>query len=185
MRLQKFVPLALLLWLGATPVVWAQTGVTTQTPGVGSLQIGKLDYLLGLMRERLELSRQVAEVKWNQGLPVEDLERERQFLRSMLRAAQGDLDDRFVEAFFGAQILASKQLQNALFEDWRAQSVQHIESTATLEELRPRLDRVSVELVYALRDIRASLKNPQLQGSLRGYPEGALRTAIKPLLELR
>lgn len=185
MRIQKFVPLALLLWLGAAPVAWAQTGVTTQKPSVGSFQIGKLDYLLGLMRERLELSRLVAEAKWNQSLPVEDLERERQFLTSMLRTANGELDAGFVEAFFGAQIQASKELQNSLFEDWRAQSVKHIESNATLEELRPRLDRVSVELVYALRDIQASLKSPHIQGRLRGYPGGALATAIKPLIQSR
>jgi chorismate mutase len=183
MPIRKFVPLAALICLASASCTWAQTGANVQVPRHSHVQLRKLDYLLGLMRERLELSRLVAEVKWNQGLPIEDLERERQFLRSMQQASQGELNPGLLEAFFLAQIQASKELQKALFEEWRSQSVQKLETSTSLEELRPRLDRVSVELLHALRDIQPTLRSPQVQSELRGFPVGALGTALKPLIQ--
>lgn len=181
--MRKFVPLVVLAFWATAPATWAQTGVNTQLPKPAQVQLRKLDYLLGLMRERLELSRLVAEVKWNRGLPIEDLEREKQFLKSVQQTGQGELDPTFLEAFFVAQIQASKELQVALFEQWRSQSLKKIENTTSLEELRARLDRVSVELVYAVRDIQPTLRSHQVQNELRGFPVGALGTAVRPLIQ--
>jgi len=119
----------------------------------------KVDRLLVLVRERLELAPAVAQAKWNSGAPIEDLPREREILDAVARAAPGyGLEPRAAVAFFGAQIEAGKVVQQALHRDWRAQGRPPFAAAPDLgRELRPAFDRLTPELLAALGEAQPAI----------------------------
>ncbi len=72
------------------------------------------DEMLSLFLQRMELSKQIAEIKRENNLPVFDRAREREVLESMTENA-GDMQE-YVSAFFQKVMELSRDYQNGLRE---------------------------------------------------------------------
>ncbi len=150
-------------------------------------EIARADLLLRLLDERLQISQQVAQAKWNSGGPIEDLVREKQVLEAFVQSAQeAGAAPRLAAAFMQAQIEASKMRQRTLFRLWRARrqpAFAHPPDLVT--QVRPRLDELSRRMLTALisaspldRDLlawRAEVlwgfsRDPARQQALQGWP---------------
>lgn len=68
-------------------------------------------HLLALINRRAELSKEIGRVKIAAGLPIADISREEQVLRTVQRDNPGDIDDKGVERIFRAILDESKRLQ--------------------------------------------------------------------------
>jgi chorismate mutase-like protein len=101
---------------------------------------------------RLGVVTEVARWKWNRQAPIEDRPREASLLAALLSAAaERGIPATRVEAFFGAQIEAAKQLQRDLFALWREQGAGQFTGVADLDtQLRPRIDAINVRMLEAL-----------------------------------
>ena len=141
--------------------------------------------LAGLIDERLALMPDVARYKWNQGLAIEDLPRERQLLEAVRAQAQGrGLSPDRAEAFFAAQIEASKVMQRELFAQWRAAAAGHFDNVPDLAtQIRPHLDALTPRLLDALAAVPGALTREQL-GALASAAASpaAVDAALAPLL---
>jgi chorismate mutase-like protein len=72
-----------------------------------------------LISQRLALMQDVAAFKWANGLPIEDLERERIVLEAAVRSGlDHGLTATSVESFFALQIKAAKEIQRYWFDRW-------------------------------------------------------------------
>ncbi|MBS2039779.1 gamma subclass chorismate mutase AroQ [bacterium] len=146
------------LWLCALPAVAQQ----------------HVEHLVDLMARRLALAPTVAEVKWNNHLPIEDPAREEQLLQ---RVPENE------RAFLQAQFEASKQIQQQCRENWVRQHSGMFASAPTLAEIRAQLDQLTADMLTALEAARAELAQPGLlEGALKRYPEtDAWNKALEPL----
>ncbi len=68
-------------------------------------------HLLALINRRAELSKEIGRVKMAAGLPIADISREEQVLRTVRRDNPGDIDDEGVERIFRTILDESKRLQ--------------------------------------------------------------------------
>lgn len=109
--------------------------------------------LVGLTKERLELGEQVAAAKYWSGQPIEDLEREAQVLRDVARrCAEIGLDPEVGTTYFRTQMEAGKRLQRRLHAMWRERPESRPDFSRDLsEELRPRLDRLTDDILGVLK----------------------------------
>lgn len=90
--------------------------MTTGTPV--SPEAGRL---IRMMERRLALMHDVARWKWANGKAIGDPAREAQVLDAVAERGRGrGLDPEFVRRFFAAQMEASKLIQQADFDRWRA-----------------------------------------------------------------
>lgn len=162
----------------------------------------RLDRLLTLMDQRLEVAVMVAQSKWNSGAPIDDPERERQILDAM-SASLTAMNPGLARRFFQAQFDAGKIIQRALHAQWRAQAHERFANPPDLvRDIRPALDRITPSLIDALRQAtpllygatdprtaaRAAMARSYVQQRkatlLRGDADGAAREeALRPLLE--
>ncbi|RYF56124.1 MAG: gamma subclass chorismate mutase AroQ [Comamonadaceae bacterium] len=128
----------------------------SQTDGFGAL--------IALADARLEISRQVALIKWDTREPVADPPgdpREQKVLdAAAAEATKMGLPIDTATAFFGDQIEASKLIQYALMAEWSRAGVVPAGGRADLKaELRPALDGLRprfIEAMLATRAIRFS-----------------------------
>ncbi|KMZ13855.1 Periplasmic chorismate mutase I precursor [Candidatus Burkholderia humilis] len=108
--------------------------------------------LIALVSQRLALAEPVARYKWARHEPVTDEPREAALLKQVenkAKAAQVDPD--FAHQFFRDQIDASKDVQNALFSNWRVLKAAPESAPPDLaSETRPKLDRLTQQLIAAL-----------------------------------
>lgn len=148
----------LLLWLCALPAAAQE----------------HIDRLLQLMQQRLALAPTVAQVKWNNHLPVEDPVREEQLLE---KVPEGE------RAFLRAQFEASKFIQEQCRRNWVSQHTSEFLSAPSLPEIRSQLDKVTAEMLQALEAARPELTQPELlEKALAKYPEGdAWSRALEPI----
>jgi chorismate mutase len=111
--------------------------------------------LVSLTRRRLELGEQVAAAKFGSGQPIEDPEREAMVLRDVARrAAEIGLDPEVGTSYFLTQIDASKRLQRRLHTMWRERPDSRPDFSPNLDaEVRPELDRLTGEILLALKAI--------------------------------
>ncbi|KYC46385.1 MAG: chorismate mutase [Candidatus Methanofastidiosum methylothiophilum] len=81
--------------------------------------INKIDEnIIELLSRRMEVAKEIAILKKNRGIQVEDKERESQvFLKIQREARDNLLDQDFVSELFGIIISHSKKIQNKLVED--------------------------------------------------------------------
>ena len=123
----------------------------------------KLAALLGLMRERLVISVDVARSKWNSGAPIEDLKREDDIIAGLARqAGELGLPVPWAERFFRAQIEASKRMQRELHAQWRAQGLGKFDTAPDLaRDIRPRLDALTPRLFSAIAAAWPVLCDPE------------------------
>lgn len=154
-----------------------------------------VDRILSLTEERLTVAPMVAEAKWNSGAPISVPEREAAILEGVTeRATQAGVDPALARAFFQAQFEASKILQTAFHETWHAEKRPPFEHAPDLgRDVRPLLDRLTPQLVEALRRFQAlppgaeavAYLREQATARLRGDVEGRIRAAAVAPLEAR
>jgi chorismate mutase len=155
-----------------------------------------VDQLLGLIRERLEVSPAVARAKWNTKAPIEDPSRERAIIDSVAhQATQYGLDAAIAGSFFRGQIEASKTVQNRLHAEWKASKQLPFSEVADLEQdIRPVLDRLTPMMLRALAEALPVIQqyggrhllDTRYKAFLAESPreEIALRQAVTPLRQL-
>jgi cyclohexadienyl dehydratase len=121
-----------------------------------------VDRVLDLADERMSLMPVVAAYKWQNKAPIADPERERVVAaRAGEVAGTMGLAPQGVQAFFEAQIRAARETQAALHERWRANGFSYPTPIPSLaDDIRPHLDRLTVELLKAVNLATAELQRP-------------------------
>ncbi|MBP0591463.1 chorismate mutase [Paraburkholderia sp. LEh10] len=114
-----------------------------------------LTNLIALVSQRLSLAEPVARYKWTHHQPITDTPREQALLTDVgNRAAKAGVDPVFARAFFQDQIDASKEVQNALFDTWRATRPPEGAAPDLATSLRPQLDKLTQSLIAALARVQ-------------------------------
>jgi chorismate mutase len=113
--------------------------------------------LIALVSQRLALAEPVARYKWARHEPITDEPRENALLKQVAQKAQAaQIDPDFARQFFRDQIDASKDVQNALFANWRAVKAAPESTPPDLaSDTRPKLDRLTQSLMGALGRIES------------------------------
>jgi chorismate mutase len=116
-------------------------------------EIARVDGLLRVLEQRLQLSDLVARSKWTSGTPIEDTAREAKVLSDFqAQATSQGLDAEVARVLMRAQIEASKIRQRQLFAEWKARRLGPFSNPPDLaSEVRPRLDEISRQLMAAIR----------------------------------
>jgi chorismate mutase len=111
--------------------------------------------LIALVSQRLALAEPVARWKWAHHEAITDAPREEALLKQVEKKANAaEVDPAFARQFFRDQIDASKDVQNALFANWRALKAAPEQSPPDLAtDTRPKLDRLTQSLVAALAHV--------------------------------
>ena len=122
-----------------------------------------IESLRALIDARLLLAPDVAQFKWNHHLPIEDLPREAQVIAALgQRASALGVPQPWAEAFFRAQIEASKTAQNELFQGWDVfKHGQFPDAPDLVSVTRPKLDRLTEQLLHALAENWSVLSDPK------------------------
>jgi chorismate mutase len=141
--------------------------------------------LLGLIDQRLALAGDVALSKWNSDAPVEDLARENEIVAAIgAETPRYGLEPALARDFFRAQIEASKIAQNARLAEWRAEKRPKFPNAPDLQrDIRPRLDRLTPQLLEALARALPALKTPGAMERLAIFAavDTAQAAAVAPL----
>ncbi|MFZ6649122.1 gamma subclass chorismate mutase AroQ [Undibacterium sp. TJN25] len=178
--------IALLLQLGACTCTSAST-----LPGADAEEAA-IRHLALLMDERLAVAPLVAKSKWNSGAAIDDPQREKQILNDIgLRARQEGLDPSLAGDFFQSQFDAGKIVQNRLHAQWRSQQREPFVNPPNLvRDVRPVLDRLTPELILALKDVQPHLCDAGVQDFLahraealfsKDWDQDTVTRALSPL----
>ncbi len=118
--------------------------------------------LTDLFAERLLVADKVAAAKYGTDKPIDDPVREQQILDGVAARATGlGLDPAAVQAVFRDQIEANKLVQRGLYARWDAHPDERpTERPDLVKEVRPQLDRITTELLDALKDTRRLRTSP-------------------------
>lgn len=109
--------------------------------------------LFDAIGERLALMKAVAQAKYVQGLPIEDVERERVVIAAAVKAsAASGLTDESAQDFFGAQIEAAKIIQAYWFKHW-ARWPPSTQARSLVMDLRPKLLVLGDEIIQHLNTL--------------------------------
>ena len=122
-----------------------------------------LESLRTLIDARLLLASDVAQYKWNHHLPIEDQRREAEVIAALGRqASELGVPLPWAEAFFRAQIEASKTVQNELFQGWDVFKHGEFPDAPDLAKVtRPKLDKLTDQLLHALAENWPALSDPK------------------------
>jgi chorismate mutase-like protein len=122
-----------------------------------------LESLRTLIDARLLLATDVAQYKWNHHLPIEDQRREAEVIAALGRqASELGVPLPWAEAFFRAQIEASKTVQNELFQGWDVFKHGEFPDAPDLAKVtRPKLDKLTDQLLHALAENWPALSDPK------------------------
>ncbi|HXW27799.1 MAG TPA: gamma subclass chorismate mutase AroQ [Xanthobacteraceae bacterium] len=148
--------------------------------------------LIELMRQRLDLMVEVARSKWNTGSAVEDLAREQSLADDVARLAPSyGINPQLAATFFRAQIEAAKLVESALIARWAlAHAGAFVDAADQRAVLRPKIDRLTAELLPALAAVAPALKREDAERILEAGRLSdevmalAMTRALQPLLEL-
>ncbi|OLL30173.1 chorismate mutase [Burkholderia sp. SRS-W-2-2016] len=114
-----------------------------------------LTNLIALVSQRLALAEPVARWKWANHQAITDTPRENALLVDVeKRAAAANVDPAFARAFFQDQIDASKEVQNALFANWRSGQPPQGPAPDLATSTRPQLDKLTQALVAGLARVQ-------------------------------
>jgi chorismate mutase len=141
---------------------------------VGGVELADdLAALRVLLVERLVIMEEVAAVKWIEGRSIDDEPREAKVLADAIaQAGLHGLDRAFTTRVMTAQMRAAKTVQRSLFQDWREAGGDKPNGTPNLEaSLRPKISRVSTELIAVLVTVREDLDSCLAQAILDPVPE--------------
>ncbi|WP_343242872.1 chorismate mutase [Streptomyces sp. SID12501] len=135
----------------STPV---RAGAVASSPTFSSTSLTSLTSLTDLFAERLLVADKVAAAKYGTDKPIDDPVREQQILADVSARAVGlGLDPEAVAAVFRDQIEANKVVQRGLYARWDAHpELRPAERPDLVKEVRPILDRITNELLDALRE---------------------------------
>lgn len=124
-----------------------------------------LQQLVQLIDDRLDLADDVARYKWTAHQPIEDLAREQAIIQSLgHQAGKHGLPVAWSEAFFRAQIEASKSEQRALFAKWGETHPNGFKNPPHLTTVtRPKLDAINRQLFAILSSTWGQIRNPLCQ----------------------
>lgn len=155
--------LLLLSGTGVVPAV-AQSSASIPAPAVA----GDLLPLTSLFAERLLLADKVAAAKYGTDKPIDDPVREEQILDDVAARAVGlGLDPQAAQAVFRDQIEANKLVQRGLYARWDAHpELRPTERPDLVKEVRPQLDRITAELLTALKDTARPRTSPSCEPRL-------------------
>jgi chorismate mutase len=110
--------------------------------------------LIALSSQRLALAEPVARWKWVHHEPITDQPRETALLAGInAHALSAGIDPAFAALFFRDQIEASKDVQNALFNNWRKLRAPEGTPPDLAHDTRPKLDSVTNALLSALAGV--------------------------------
>ncbi len=143
---------ALVAVSGAVPAV-AHTSTPVRATAVAATGSLSLAPLTDLFAERLLVADKVAAAKYGTDKPIDDPVREQQILADVSARAVGlGLDPESVAAVFRDQIEANKVVQRGLYARWDAHpELRPTERPDLVKEVRPILDRITTELLDALK----------------------------------
>jgi chorismate mutase len=153
----------------------AVMAVTSLCDGRAQTAVDRLQPLVETSARRLNLAREVAFAKWDNGAEVEDPPREERVIASAVTEGKTEgLDPVVVSNFFRAQIEANKAVQSSLLTTWhrvgKAPDHQAKDLSATI---RPQLDEIQKQLIDELvstATLRASSTcRLDLASALSGY----------------
>ncbi|MFN0198938.1 MAG: gamma subclass chorismate mutase AroQ [Planctomycetaceae bacterium] len=118
--------------------------------------------LADLTEERLALMFDVARTKWNQRLPIENLERERELLdRLVQQGTAAGLSEEIVARFFQNQFQAAKDVQQQYFTRWEQAGVREFDEVPDLNaDIRPRIDLYSRQMIEELLKLQSIWSDP-------------------------
>ncbi|MFF3652615.1 chorismate mutase [Streptomyces sp. NPDC002181] len=132
----------------------AQPNSTTAEQALGTIA--------RLAAERVMTADTVAAAKWGTTQPIDDPAREKTVLDdAAAQAAKLGIDQATVQQIFKDQIAANKDVQRALYAQWRehpAEQPTHRPDLAT--QVRPILDRVDSQLLTAIQKAQPLLPRP-------------------------
>ncbi|MES2070302.1 MAG: gamma subclass chorismate mutase AroQ [Pseudomonadota bacterium] len=122
-------------------------------------QASSARHMVALIDARLAVAPLVAKSKWNSGAAIDDPLREQQILGDIAVRAQWEgLDPALARDFFQSQFNAGKIVQSRLHAEWRQQQLGPFERAPDLaSEVRPVLDRLTPELISALKNLQPHL----------------------------
>ena len=128
-----------------------------------------IEALRALIDARLLLAPDVAQYKWNHHAPIEDAPREAQIIAALgHRASELGVPPAWAESFFRAQIEASKTAQNELFQGWDVFKRGQFPDAPDLATVtRPKLDRLTEQLLHALAENWPVLSDPKRRDDLQ------------------
>lgn len=160
----------------ATATSTPAASATSSAPAVSAIPTAAFDDVLALVVERLATGDTVAAAKYFSGQPVTDEAREKAVLdAAAARAAEVGADTTVVALVFADQISASKEVQQALLDSWAAGTTAPPSTAPDLAtEVRPILDRITQELVPALKSAEQYRADPGCAAAV----ESAATTAI-------
>jgi chorismate mutase len=152
------------------------------------------DRLVGLLSARLRVMHDVARWKWHANRPIEDPEREEKLLADMeQRAGELKLDRKQVRALFAAQLTASKLVQQADFERWKATAPPPQDGPDLQRDLRPQIDQLNRDLLECWSDCAPRFAQSEFRDYLlqkaaqvfsqQGIADDVKRAALAPLQE--
>lgn len=140
--------------LVALAVAAGMLGCSATAPPTAA-QTGNDHFLLALTdvaAQRVLLADTVAAAKWGTAAPIDDPVREQAVLdAAAARATQLGVDPVFARVMFTDQIEANKAVQNGLYSQWRAHPDRAPTTRPDLGQVRPILDRMTDQLLVALK----------------------------------
>ncbi len=152
--------------------------------------------LLELMNDRIVLMRGVARWKYNNHVPVADLEREKAILvRVAEQKLPANLNSDFVVTFFQAQMDVAKTVQTKLIQNWEEEKREPFADVPDLKtELRLQISELSQQILNILNQLAAERPNFQLVKMLEAESDSILtddlltpalrQEMIQPLVDL-
>jgi chorismate mutase len=136
----------------ARSVMIAVMAMTSVCDGAAQPAVNQLQPLVETSARRLNLAREVAFAKWDNGTAVEDPPREEHVIASAVSEGKTEgLDPAVVSRFFRAQIEANKVVQSSLLSTWhRAGKAPDHQTQDLTTTIRPQLDEIQKRLIEEL-----------------------------------
>ncbi|MFG2552960.1 chorismate mutase [Streptomyces sp. NPDC048581] len=146
----------------------AVAGSDASAPAAVSVSHRGLTSLTDLFAERLLVADKVAAAKYGTDKPIDDPVREQQILDDVAaRATSLGLDPKATQAVFRDQIEANKLVQRGLYARWDAHPEERpTERPDLVKEVRPVLDRITTQLLDALKDTQRTRTSPSCEPRL-------------------
>jgi chorismate mutase-like protein len=145
----------------ATILATLAAGCDFAKPGVGTEKRGfdeRPSRLQTVIARRLALMPAVARWKWEHGVPIEDRAREAEVIAAFVRKAEArGIKEERAKALIVEQIEAAKDIQRVCIVRWQETPPPVDSPVLDLNtHLRPRIDRLTDELLDALSDDRSA-----------------------------
>jgi chorismate mutase len=162
------VLLPVIVAVGTAGTAIASTPASASSGGQTARGGDALEPLVDLVAQRLETADTVASAKFGTSSPIEDPAREKVVLDSAATmATQQGLDPNATRTVFSDQIQANKVVQYGLFSMWTSHPDEAPTTRADLNQIRPTLDKITVDLVHQLAATRKARSGQNCDSQLR------------------